>query len=231
MVLLEKLIGKLKKDKSYKWDSRYDIRDIFIIGVERLKQLMRGMIVKPFFKESKGLLFIGSSVKIKHKHKIEAGENLIIDDYVYVNAISEGGVKFGNDVSIARFSILMASHVVSHQGKGITIGNGTGINARVFIGGQGGVSIGNNVIIGPDVKIFSENHRYVDLQTPIAKQGVIRSSVIIGDNCWIGAGAIILAGVTLGPGSVIAAGSVVTKSFPNNVVLGGVPARIMKNRE
>ena len=227
-MLLEKLIRILKNDPGYKWESKYTFRDLEIIFRNRSWQVLRGIKYKLLFKNSRGMIFIGSGVNIKHCHQIYSGSNLIIEDQVYINALSEDGVRFGNNVSIARSSILICTGVIAHKGKGISIGDGTGINAGAYFGGQGGITIGNNVIIGPGVKVFSENHNFSDPEILIKNQGVTRNEVIIGDNCWIGANVTILAGVTIGPNSVIAAGAVVNKSMPGNVVIGGLPARIIK---
>jgi acetyltransferase-like isoleucine patch superfamily enzyme len=78
--------------------------------------------------------------------------------------------------------------------------------------------------------VFSENHNFSDLTINIKDQGVKRQAVNIGNNCWLGAGSTILAGVVIGNGCVIAAGSVVTKSIPENSIVAGVPAKIIKSR-
>ncbi|MEL6305930.1 MAG: acyltransferase, partial [Bacteroidota bacterium] len=91
-----------------------------------------------------------------------AGRNLILEDDVYINALSEKGVRFGENVTIARNSTLLCTGVIAHKGVGIKIGNNSSINAYGFLGGQGGIEIGDNVIMGPQVKIFSENHLFND---------------------------------------------------------------------
>jgi len=229
-MLVEKIIGKLKKDPNYKWQNKYSIRDLLIILERRIFQIIRGFFVKFFFKKYKGLVFIGKNVKILHKHFFSAGANLIIEDNVFINSLSFNGITLGDNVSIARDSILIGSAIVAQVGEGITIGNGTGINARAYLGGQGGIFIGNDVIIGPEIKIFSENHNFSDPDILIKNQGVTREKVVIKNNCWIGANVTILSGVTIEEGSVVAAGSVVTKSFPPNVIIGGVPAKVIKTR-
>ena len=186
--------------------------------------------MKPFLKKSKGLLFVGAHVKVRHGYKITAGRNLILEDNVSLNALSEDGIIFGDDVSIARDSILFCTGIIAHRGKGIVIGDRTGISARAYFAGQGGIIIGSEVIMGPNVQIFSENHAYADINTPIKDQGVFKQPVVVGNNCWIGAGSTILAGVTIGDGCVVAAGSVVSKSFPANSVIAGIPAKLIKTR-
>ena len=85
--------------------------------------------------------------------------------------------------------------------------------------------------MGPRVNLLAENHRFADLGRPIKLQGVERSFITIEDDCWIGAGSTILAGVTVAHDSVVAAGSVVTKDVPPLSIVGGVPAEVIRTRE
>jgi acetyltransferase-like isoleucine patch superfamily enzyme len=229
--MIEKVIKRLKNDPDYKLESQHSARDLFSISVHRVVQLIRGLFLKPFLKKSSGLLFVGSRVKIRHGYQVTAGKNLILEDNVSINALSANGINFGDHVSIARDSILFCTGVIAHRGKGITIGDRTGISARAYLAGQGGITIGRDVIMGPNVQVFSENHNFSDLSLTIKQQGVATQAVVIGNNCWLGAGVIILAGVTIGDGCVIAAGSVVNKSMPANSIIAGVPAKVVKSRE
>lgn len=230
-MLIEKLIRIIKRDRNYQWQTKIEKQDLFIILISRFLQLSRGLFFRLFFKRSKGYFFVGSSVKIKHCRNISVGINFILEDGCYVNALSVDGINIGDNVSIGRSSTLVCSGVIAHLGTGISIGNNTGINSGAYLGGQGGIQIGSNVIIGPGVKIFSENHNFEDTNIPIRDQGVTRKGVKIGNDCWLGANSIILDGVNLGSGCVIAAGAIVTKSFPSNCVVGGVPAKILKYRK
>ncbi|SDS99766.1 Acetyltransferase (isoleucine patch superfamily) [Mucilaginibacter mallensis] len=230
-MLIEKVIRKLKGNPDYKWESKYDLRDLVEITSVRFKQVLRGSWKKIFFKASNGLVFIGTGVIIRHPYLFTAGANLILEDHVYINALSCKGIFVKDNVSLARNCTMICTGVIAHKGVGITIGNNSGINAGAYLAGQGGIEIGDDVIIGPGVKIFSENHNFSDTDKNIKDQGVTRSSVVIENNCWIGAGATILAGVTIGEGSVIAAGCVVTKSVASNSIVAGVPGRVLKNRK
>lgn len=229
-MFIEKIIRKLKKDPGYKWESSYSLRDLSAVTLRRGIQLLRGIWLRLFLKQSSGLLFIGARVSISHAYQLSTGKNTIIEDQVHLNALSEQGIILGDNVSIARDSILICTGVIAQKGTGIRIGSGTGINARAYLGGQGGITIGNDVIFGPEVKIFSENHNYAAPGIAIKAQGVSRKGVCIGDNCWLGAGVTVLDGVTIGEGCVIAAGSVVTRSVPAHSVAAGIPAKVIKNR-
>ncbi|SDD39675.1 Hexapeptide repeat of succinyl-transferase [Mucilaginibacter pineti] len=228
--LIEKIICRLKNKPDYKFENNYSFRELYVIILSRGIQVIRGGYKKLFFRASNGLVFIGTRVVIDHIYQFAAGSNLIIEDNVYINALSLDGILIKNNVSIARNCTLICTGVISQKGKGITIGNNSGINAGTYMGGQGGIEIGDNVIIGPGVKIFSENHNFSNLSVNIKDQGVTRNRVYIGNNCWVGAGVTILAGVTIGEGCVIAAGSIVTKTIAPHSVVAGVPGRILKKR-
>ncbi len=110
----------------------------------------------------------------------------------------------------------------------IKVGHSSELGQRCLI--HAGVEIGSNVIMGPDVKIYTRNHVFDSLEIPIQQQGKKQQKTIIMDDIWIGANVIILPGITIGSHSVIAAGSVVTKSVPEYAVVGGNPAKLIKVR-
>ena len=229
-MIIEKIIKKLKNDTDYKWESAYSTRDMICVGLNRAVQVLRGLFLKPFLHRSVGLVFIGRNVIVRHGYQLSAGKNLILEDNVSINALSFNGIILGDHVSIARDSILFCTGVIAQKGTGIIIGNRTGISARAYVAGQGGITIGDDVIMGPNVQIFSENHAFADINKNIKEQGVIKQAVKIGNNCWIGGGATILAGVMLGDGCVVAAGSVVNKSYPEKSISAGVPAKMIRTR-
>ena len=90
------------------------------------------------------------------------------------------------------------------------------------------VTLGNYVTIGSGAQITGLTHNYLDVDRPIAKQGVSPNRTIIEDDVWIGGNSCINQGITIGTHCVIASGSVVTKSVPSYSVVGGNPARILK---
>jgi len=226
--LIEFIIQKLKGNPEYRFQSDYSFTQLYYISYYRLKQILRGLAIRVKFKKVQGILFSGKKVSIEHGYLITTGRSLILEDGVSLLALSQNGISFGNNVTIARNAVLNATGVIRSKGTGITIGNNSAVGAQSYLGGQGGITIGNDVIMGPGVKIFSENHNYSDPDIPIRMQGENRTGVTIGDNCWIGSGVIILDGVTLESGTIVAAGAVVSKSFGKNQLIGGVPARIIK---
>lgn len=112
----------------------------------------------------------------------------------------------------------------------VEIGHDVLINNHTKIGGQCGVKIGNYVLIGYSVNIVSENHSYQNPLFPIMKQGFYGKHILIEDDVWIGANAVILPGVTIGRGSIVGANAVVTKDVKPYTIVGGVPAKMLKNR-
>lgn len=93
------------------------------------------------------------------------------------------------------------------------------------------ITIGDYVHTGPNVMIFAFNHAFDDTNIPSVSQDYYDGSVTVGDDVWIGAGSILLAGVTVGKGAVIAAGAVVKDDVPEYAVVAGVPAKIIKLRK
>lgn len=109
-------------------------------------------------------------------------------------------------------------------GRNIHIGKNVFINAGCKFQDQGGIYIGDNVLIGHNVVIATLNHPL----SPSKRGDLITAKVVIENDVWIGANAVILPGVSIGRGSVIAAGAVVTKDVATNTVVGGVPAKVIK---
>ena len=112
---------------------------------------------------------------------------------------------------------------------GLSIGDrsGVGINCEI----NGPVTIGQDVMMGPEVVIYTSGHEFGNTDIPMMDQGFTETKpVVIGNDVWIGRRVIIMPGVTIGNGCVIGAGAVVTKSIPDYSVVGGVPAKVIKIR-
>ena len=123
------------------------------------------------------------------------------------------------DESVAVFTPLYINY-----GKHTKIGKNVFINFDCVFLDLGGITIEDNVLIAPKVSLLSEGHPI----NPNDRQSLVPGHIHIKKNAWIGAAATILPGVTIGENSVVAAGAVVTKDVPNNTIVGGVPAKLIK---
>jgi acetyltransferase-like isoleucine patch superfamily enzyme len=124
------------------------------------------------------------------------------------------------DESVAVFTPLYINY-----GKHTKIGKNVFINFDCVFLDLGGITIDDNVLIAPKVSLLSEGHPV----SPIERQSLVPGQIHIKKNAWIGAGATILPGVTIGENAVVAAGAVVSKDVPANTVVGGIPAKHIKN--
>lgn len=128
----------------------------------------------------------------------------------------------GENVYIARF-------VVIKNWEALSIGDNVSIHEGCYIDAYGGVTIGSNVSIAHQVSIVSFDHGWSDLSCPIKYNPSTRGAILIADDVWIGCGSRLLASSCISQRSVVAAGAVVRGVFSCNVVLAGVPAKIIKN--
>ncbi|WP_413374824.1 DapH/DapD/GlmU-related protein [Paenibacillus taichungensis] len=111
------------------------------------------------------------------------------------------------------------------KGARLTIGDDVMINAGVGIAANIEITIGNNVMIGPRTSIFDSAYHRID---SLDDGSNMTKKITIQDNVWIGTGVLVLPGVTIGKNSVVAAGSTVTKDVPDNTLVAGTPAKVIR---
>lgn len=224
--LINKIVSKLKGE-DFKIDKSIPLSYLFHFFMIKFFSLLYGIIVLRKFKR----VFVHPSSTILCSSKIKFGKNFSIGRNCYVNALSKEGLVCGDNVSMGFLTHVDLTGSMKNLGKGIKIGSNVGLGSHGHYGsGVGGLEIGNDTIIGNYVSFHPENHNYSDLSTPIRLQGVSGKGIKIGNNCWIGAKATFLDGAEIGNGCIIAAGALVKDKFPDNVIIGGVPAKILKNR-
>ncbi len=127
---------------------------------------------------------------------------------------------------LGRHSVVESYCCINNAVGDVTIGEHTRIGIHCTVIGP--VCIGSHVNLAQGITVTALNHNFSNANLRIDEQGISTQPIVISDNVWIGANAVILPGVTIGRHAVIAAGAVVTKDVPDNTVVGGVPAKIIK---
>lgn len=226
-MVIEKIIQS--RNPNFKFDKALNSAALVQFLWIQTIAMIRGLKWIFLFKNPKGML-LGKGVSFFNFSKISFGKYLRLGNYVAVSALSKNGIQLGNNVSIGAYSRVIVSTSLDDIGDKIVIGNNVGIGEFAYLGGAGGLTIGDECIVGQYFSCHPENHNYENTSVSIRHQGVSRKGIKIGNNCWIGSKVTILDGVTIGSGCVIAAGSVVTKSFTENSIIAGVPAKLLKSR-
>jgi acetyltransferase-like isoleucine patch superfamily enzyme len=175
-----------------------------------------------------GLAAIEDRVRLRFASLISLGPGSYLDHGVYIHACP-GGVSIGAESYVMHGSVL---HVYNFRGlpnSGIKIGKNSLIGEMNVLRGQGGISIGDRVYTSPLCQLIAVNHVFDDPARPFVDQGITAQGIVIEDDVWIGSGAVITDGIHIGKGAVVAAGAVVTQDVTPHTVVGGVPARLIKN--
>jgi acetyltransferase-like isoleucine patch superfamily enzyme len=222
--ILEKYIQQTK-NKDFRFDDNLPLSVLISLLLQKVVSLLRGLKFYNFKQRGK-ILFFGKSVQLFNSVNMTFGNNVNIGDFVKLSALGKDKLKIGNNVNIGSFSQVIISTSFNNIGEHITICDNVGIGEFSYIGG--GTTIGKDTIIGQYFSTHPENHHFFNKDLLIREQGVSRKGIVIGNNCWLGSKVTILDGVTIGDGCVVAAGSVVTKSFENGLIIGGVPAKVIK---
>ena len=224
---LIELYIRASKNPDFYFDDAVGNSLIISLTAQKILSLLRGIRLSRSIINSQRI-FLGKSVQLFNKKNITVGNNVSIGDYSALSALGRGNLSIENNVSIGAFSRVVISTSFNDIGEYIHLNKNVSIGEYAYLGGAGGLEIGSDTIIGQYFSTHPENHNYQDRTRLIRKQGVNRQGIKIGENCWIGAKVTVLDGVVLGNNCVIAAGAVVTKSFGDDLIIGGVPAKIIR---
>ena len=229
MRVLDILLRIAGKD-NFQLDSEIDIGYILQQCWKYGWMMIRGKIFSFGHEKIAKNIFVGKKVKVIEKKYLTIREKTKLQDGVYIDALSREGVSIGDGVVIGRNTRIECTGGLQSIGKGVRIGNRTTFGNDCMFGAAGGIEIGDDVVAGQFIRFHSENHNYNDISKLIRNQGVSHKGIKVGNNCWIGAGVVFLDGAELGDGCVVGTNAVVTKNFPENSVIVGVPAKIIKKR-
>ncbi|MBI2437405.1 MAG: acyltransferase [Lentisphaerae bacterium] len=168
----------------------------------------------------------GTNVVLRHPHKIEIGDNVIIDDNCLLDAKGRDneGIRIGEGVYLGRNSILSCKNGDIILGERVNIG----FNCEVFSGSR--VVLGADTLVAAYCYFIGGDHAPQDVAASVTQQGARSLGIEIGQRCWFGAGVKLLDGITVGENAIIGAGAVVTRPVPAYAVAMGVPARVVRDR-
>ncbi len=127
--------------------------------------------------------------------------------------------------------VVFYSGIWIFSGRNLKLGDDVDVAKGVLITTDGGVDIGDRVLIGYNTMILSSNHHIPAVEQKIFESGHQKKPVFIESDVWIGGGSVVLPGVTIGTGAVVAAGSIITKDIPAYAIAAGVPAKVLKYRD
>lgn len=187
------------------------MRDILLrLKPALVRDLRKGslkVVFVPWSSMLRGPVYFGSKVRLLRGSSIDARGG-----YIYI----------GDSSVICRFANLESA------GGIIRIGNCSSIGDLSSLYGQGGATIGDNVLLASGVRIVPSSHIFSDRSRPISQQGMTYQGIQVESGVWVGTNAVILDGVVIGKGSVVGSGAVVTNSIPEFTIAVGVPARAIR---
>ena len=169
----------------------------------------------------------GQGVVLRHPGKIRVGDDVIVDDLVVLDAkgTANNGITVGDGVFLGRGTILSCKDGDIVLGDHVNIG----FHSEIFSGST--VRVGRYGLFAAYTYLVGGGHEFEGRGTPVIEQQRRSKGIALGDNVWLGAGALVMDGVNIGDDVVVGAGAVVTEDLPTGAVAAGVPARVLRTRE
>ncbi|MGD8598804.1 MAG: acyltransferase [Anaerolineae bacterium] len=185
--------------------------------------LLRGFAYRAVLDGAGPGCFIEQDVRWYVPRRIRLGRRVMVGEGCFLDAHSmTGRITLDDDVWLSR-----GCYVVAYHNAAVQIAAQAYIGHRCLLYGHGGIQVGRDVLMANDVQLICGNHTYARRDVPIRAQPTVEEPIVIEDDVWLGASAIVLGGVTVGRGSVVGAGSVVTRDLPPYSIARGVPAQVV----
>ena len=168
----------------------------------------------------------GQHVVLRHPHKIQIADNVVIDDNCLLDAKGETntGIAIGAGTFIGRNTILSCKNGDIVLGEGVNVG----FNCEIFSAAR--VEVGARALLAAYCYVIGGDHDWKDAGRPVLEQGRRAAGVTVGSGAWLGAGAKVLDGIAVGADAIVGAGAVVTSDVPASAIAVGVPAKVVGSR-
>lgn len=214
---------------------RYELRILLLSGIPgALGIVLRRKLYRRMFGACGRGLVVGRNVVIRHPHRIVLGDNVILDDNVVLDGKGnrDVAIRVGSNSIIGRNTILSCKQMTDRSGT-IELAERVNISVNCTLISESRLTIGARVLIAGHVyMVAGGNHGIERTDIPILEQPMVhKGGIAIEDNCWVGAHVTVLDGVRIGRDSVVAAGAVVNQPFTAYSIVGGVPAKKLRDRE
>jgi acetyltransferase-like isoleucine patch superfamily enzyme len=188
--------------------------------------ILRGVAYRAVLERAGAGCFIEQDVRLQVPRRISLGKRVMVGEGCFLDAHSlTGRIVLGDDVWLSR-----GCYVVAYRDAEVWMGDRAYVGHRCLLYGHGGIRVGRDVLMANDVQLICGNHTFARRDLPIRAQPTVERPIVIEDDVWLGASAIVLGGVTVGRGSVVGAGAVVTHDLPPYSIARGVPAQVVGMR-
>ncbi|MEL7449137.1 MAG: acyltransferase [Pseudomonadota bacterium] len=210
---------------------RYELSVLFLSGMKgALGLFLRQKLFPGLLKRCGRKVVFGSDVILRCPRTIALGDKVVVSDGAVVDGRSTAdvGLSIGDRTIVGQKALVLCKEGTMRIGAD----TGIGANSGLYAVGTNVLEIGDNCLIGPYCYFGGTRYHFDRTDIPMRLQGNdLRGGIRVGNDCWFGAGVKVMDGITIGEGAIIASGAVVTKDVPAYAVVGGVPARILRNRK
>ena len=187
---------------------------------------LRGMLYPLLFAGMTRGAHVGRQVTLRCPRQVHLERGVLVDDFAQLIATSRrpDAIRIGAGTMLRSFAMVNAGPPDGY----VHIGERCGIGQGTILYGNGGLRIGDDVLIAGQCFVVASSHNFDDPSLPMAQQGYSARGITIEDNVWLGAGVKVLDGVTIGSGAIVGSNAVVTRSVEPGARVGGIPAHPLR---